>query len=118
MWAIPGVFEPAGVSPADYERHGNNYLNNGQHVFTQGRFMKILRKNSATQGENGWKLGVIILFVLLNKRTGPLSAVAIKTFIALGSSSLQRQTPFAKFDYCEGLPRESDESPNNDYSFS
>jgi len=34
MWAIPGVYKPAGASPADYEMHGNNNLNNGQHVFT------------------------------------------------------------------------------------
>ena len=38
MWAIPGVFESAGVSPADYEKHGNNNLNNGQHLFTLEEF--------------------------------------------------------------------------------
>jgi hypothetical protein len=37
-WALPGVYESAGSSPADYERHGNNKLNNGQHVFTQEQF--------------------------------------------------------------------------------
>ncbi len=38
---MPGVAGSAGTSPADYETHGSNYLNNGQHVFTLGGFGKI-----------------------------------------------------------------------------
>lgn len=71
MWAIPGVFEPAGASPADYERHGNNNLNNGQHLFTLEEFRENTEEKCEATGAVVWKSSGIEYFVWLNKRMVP-----------------------------------------------
>ena len=71
MWAIPGVFEPAGASPADYERHGNNNLNNGQHLFTLQQVMRKPKEKGWVGSKKIWKPDSIRYFVLLNKLIRP-----------------------------------------------
>jgi len=71
MWAIPGVFEPAGASPADYEKHGNNNLNNGQHLFTLEEFRENTEEKCEAMCTVVWKSSGIEYLSGLNKRMVP-----------------------------------------------
>jgi len=62
------VYEPAGTAVADYEKHGNNNLNNGQHLFTLEEFGGNTEEKWEAKCAVVWKSGGIEYFVWLNKR--------------------------------------------------
>jgi hypothetical protein len=62
------VYEPAGASPTDYGRHGNNNLNNGQHLFTLEEFRENTEEKCEATDAVVWKSSGIEYFVWLNKR--------------------------------------------------
>lgn len=68
--AIPGVYEPAGASPADYGKHGNNNLNNGQHLFTLEEFRENTEEKCEGRYAVVWKSSGIEYFVWFEQTDG------------------------------------------------
>jgi len=65
------VYEPAGASPADYGKHGNNNLNNGQHLFTLEEFRENTEEKCEATCVVVWKSSGIEYLSGLNKRMVP-----------------------------------------------